>query len=462
MREQDSQPPSHLNNQVPQYPHHNAMYPAPNKDAEPPQPGRHNQGSLAPSAPKAGESQPSADRISHSSNQQSSFEKYHRPFVKASLTNHANGLEKQHYSEYERRLLNDRLLGHDQSVTDLRTLGHGSHEPHNHTANSQARSHNHRDSSVDVDKVATHRGMHSSGDAGSLEQPLSLTSQSRPIKLGDQSRSVGLDQTQLVKLNDQTQRLPPSSHQHSHYHGDRTIRMDHGAVTKPADNHAKDSSSTVSKHTVSRDHGKKELPHAPLPQPHPPHTQPPPHTKIQPQPLPQPPPVTSHRSPVSKLDLREQHLQEARLSGLYNSDDSDHELSDRDSSPEDRKRQRLLVIGSGPPQTPDKSPQKLKFLRRLGITTPDVKRDVRFRQRVKQRRIYRERSLSPVELEEQGAGPDSDHCLQIPTHIHPDDLNHAVEYKQKACFLYMLGLEGVNPERRQREYSQIFYSPHGL
>ena len=76
--------------------------------------------------------------------------------------------------------------------------------------------------------------------------------------------------------------------------------------------------------------------------------------------------------------------------------------------------------------------------------------EIDFMRRCKRRKIYRERSLSPVELEESPERSPSP--LHIPTHIHPDSLNREKDYKYKACFLYSLNLEAVTPERRRREY----------
>lgn len=150
-------------------------------------------------------------------------------------------------------------------------------------------------------------------------------------------------------------------------------------------------------------------------------------------------------SPVicSKLDLEEQKMRESRLNGSYVSDDSD---SEDVTVQDERRRERLLLIANGPPCAIEKSPRKLKFLKHFGLTTNEIRSEIDHERKRKRRKIYRERSVSPVIVEdnERQTSP-----LRIPHHISQDSLNREKDYQFKAYFLYPLGLEAVTAERRR-------------
>ena len=75
--------------------------------------------------------------------------------------------------------------------------------------------------------------------------------------------------------------------------------------------------------------------------------------------------------------------------------------------------------------------------------------EIDFERRVKRRKLYRERSVSPVCMEEEGSRPASP-LPSIPR-VHPDTLNREKNYEYKKGFLRGLNLEAVLPERRRGE-----------
>ena len=86
--------------------------------------------------------------------------------------------------------------------------------------------------------------------------------------------------------------------------------------------------------------------------------------------------VPSSKPPVSKLDIEEQRLREARQSDDFNSDDSD--MEEAILSPEENKLQKLLLIADGPPIPMDKSPQKLQYMEQFGLTTQHTRKGMYF------------------------------------------------------------------------------------
>ena len=96
----------------------------------------------------------------------------------------------------------------------------------------------------------------------------------------------------------------------------------------------------------------------------------------------------------------------------------------------------------------------LLFTFSVATLTLCIVSEVEFHQQCKRRRIYREPSVSPVEVQtggEKGAERTTTPLQYPPTALHPDELNREPHYKQKARFLMSLGLEPVPPERRRRE-----------
>ncbi len=76
---------------------------------------------------------------------------------------------------------------------------------------------------------------------------------------------------------------------------------------------------------------------------------------------------------LSKLDLEEKKVREARMNGMYKSDESSSE-SDDEVAKEEKKMEKLLVISSGPPCKLDKSPKKLKYMQQFGLTTKEQRK----------------------------------------------------------------------------------------
>ncbi|CAH1780403.1 unnamed protein product [Owenia fusiformis] len=148
---------------------------------------------------------------------------------------------------------------------------------------------------------------------------------------------------------------------------------------------------------------------------------------------------------VSKLDLQEKEIREARLNGTYVSDDENCSDTDSIISEGEKKRQKLLLVASGPPMKLEKSPQKLKLFNSIGLATQAKKRDIEFQHKRKRRKIYREPSVSPVELAE----PEEPPMSPLTSSYTPDELNWETDVHYKRSYLAMLGLRQVSSDERK-------------
>ncbi|KAK7498098.1 hypothetical protein BaRGS_00010686, partial [Batillaria attramentaria] len=164
-----------------------------------------------------------------------------------------------------------------------------------------------------------------------------------------------------------------------------------------------------------------------------------------------PPPLAPVPEPVapvvSRLDLKERRLLEARASDNYNSESEDEADSDEE---EDQKRERLTVVDSALPLELEVTPGKLGLMDALGLSTLQRKKDLQCRLFRKRRRLMRERSVSPVEMED-GESGDIDlqtSTLGTPT-IDPASLTLEPDYQEKCGFLLTLGIIPLSPERRK-------------
>ena len=78
--------------------------------------------------------------------------------------------------------------------------------------------------------------------------------------------------------------------------------------------------------------------------------------------------------------------------------------------------------------------------------------DVEYERQCKRRRLYREPSISPVQLAEgEGGEEKADTHPGLTTHINSDDLIRGPDYKSKCRFLHSLALEAVPVEKRHRK-----------
>ncbi|XP_050398933.1 genetic suppressor element 1 isoform X3 [Patella vulgata] len=145
---------------------------------------------------------------------------------------------------------------------------------------------------------------------------------------------------------------------------------------------------------------------------------------------------------ISKLDKEEERLRKARLSGTYVSDDDDEDLSEK----EEDRIERMMIIRNGPPLALDKTPTKLKFLSILGLCTVQKKKDKEFERFKKRRKLFREKSLSPlvVEEEQKSGSP----LLTIPK-VDVDVLCMESGYRNKCSFLASFNLQQIERDKRK-------------
>ena len=83
-----------------------------------------------------------------------------------------------------------------------------------------------------------------------------------------------------------------------------------------------------------------------------------------------------------------------------------------------------------------------------GVMSVVVFTDLEFERWCKRRRLYREPSVSPIQLKETREAS----AIGLTTHVNPEDLNREDNYKDKVHALRLLGLEAVSKERRRREF----------
>ena len=291
--------------------------------------------SLTPSltSPKAVEEQPRHIRSSEPS--------FHRPFERTL----SNGYERNHYTDYERRAMNEAILAQDRHVLqDMpRSRSTSSHAHNNHT------------------------------DSRTYEQVFNERAFLEKQHEGIQARLIESEKTQ------QTQSYNNQRPNKFEYGNERPKHSDYPYSISNSYPHpeAKEPSSIQSQH-----HQQQQQPQQPPTHHHHPHPQQQQqHSHPQPQ---QPQPEEKLNSPEttgifkyeaispvlsSKLDIEERRIRESRLNGTYHSDESDEDLGLEESN-----IQRLLLISSGPACELDKSPSKLKFLRHFGLTTRSHRR----------------------------------------------------------------------------------------
>lgn len=228
---------------------------------------------------------------------------FHRPFERP-LT---NGFERNHFTEYERRLMTESILAQDRQLSVLQDNRPRSRPNSGH---SQPESRNYD---------------HMLNDRSYLEKQHAE---------GIQARLIESEKSHHSHIRKLTQYEYDRPHAEYSYH------------LNSYNNENKDSSSLPhsNKETRTQDltnSSNNFLRHEPQ----------------------------SH----SKLDLEEKRIREARMNGEYNSDESENE-ADEECGPEERKRQRLLLVTNGPPLKLDTSPKKMKFLKDFGLTSKQKRR----------------------------------------------------------------------------------------
>ncbi|XP_022250388.1 genetic suppressor element 1-like isoform X2 [Limulus polyphemus] len=125
---------------------------------------------------------------------------------------------------------------------------------------------------------------------------------------------------------------------------------------------------------------------------------------------------------VSKLDMEETKLKKVRLDGTYQSDINDSDVEEG----------YLFLIKSGPPLKLDLNPKKLQFLKVLGLTTHQKRRERDLEKLLKRSKIFHQKIVTPLLLESQV--PTSG-LNEVGTSVKPDDLRKEETYPQKAEFL---------------------------
>ncbi len=353
----------------------------------------------------------------------SSENKFYRPFEKGS-GGLANGLEKEHYLDYEQHRL---AVERSQLHHSERKHSGGLLENHHHATQHHYPGKNERDPSSVVSRKGSKVSSEHDGHPARFPSFGSKPPGDTTIKTENDSFSSSqrIDNDRLLL----GQPAVPNVVRGSQKTEERTHSETTSQPPKSQDLAKKEHAAGVYNHLYKASYGNHVLlPEASSA------------VSSQPQPM------------VSKLDLEAQR----RLSRLstYSSDASDNdEMSDDDSEAEEYRHQRLLVIASGPPQKLDKSPRKIRFLKRYGLTTQARKEEMRYERRRKRRRLYREPSVSPVEITNEKQVEDPPKAPPPQSTLNPDDLNLAPDYKQKSRFLATMGLEPVTPDRRHRKYN---------
>ncbi|KAL5021910.1 hypothetical protein ScPMuIL_001065 [Solemya velum] len=147
---------------------------------------------------------------------------------------------------------------------------------------------------------------------------------------------------------------------------------------------------------------------------------------------------------VSKLDLDEKRLQAARARGTCSSD-SDFDEGEM----EEKRKEKLLLVTSGPPLKLHTPRSKMKFLSNLELTSQGRRKELQYERIRRHRRLQHESSTSPIEVEASVSPP-----LAMPSSELTEQLCKETEYKPKCGFLNQLDLEAVRGERKQ-ELEQI-------
>ncbi|XP_078395490.1 genetic suppressor element 1-like isoform X1 [Cetorhinus maximus] len=149
---------------------------------------------------------------------------------------------------------------------------------------------------------------------------------------------------------------------------------------------------------------------------------------------------------VSKLDLAEKKLKEARMNGQHS-----------ERSPSDgtfckgEMRNRIRRLAEQPPLKLDDTPRKMLFLGAVGLTTQSKKEEVKQQKMRKRRRMLRERSPSPLCLEKKQRSPlPPPPSAQVCYISHsPDELNRAANFEEKKQFLALFNLKHLTAAQRK-------------
>ncbi|XP_078098477.1 genetic suppressor element 1-like [Mustelus asterias] len=150
---------------------------------------------------------------------------------------------------------------------------------------------------------------------------------------------------------------------------------------------------------------------------------------------------------VSKLDLAEKKLKEARKNGQH----SEHSSSDG-AFCKGEIRNRIRKLAEQPPLKLDDTPRKMLFLGAVGLTTQSKKEEVKRQKMRKRRRMLRERSPPSFYLEKKRHTP-----LPLPpppprvysiTHS-PEELNRATDFEEKKQFLALFNLKHLTAAQRK-------------
>ena len=250
---------------------------------------------------------------------------FHRPFERT-LT---NGYERDHFTEYERRLMTEHILAQDRKV--LPGENHVRVEPSSHNGKG-GNSHNGKPEPRDL--------------ARDVSRDLSMKSR-------DHSRDNNRD--------------------HSHDHGAHEVRPPPSIAPDKAHQEGIQARLLDSDKSPAKQQSGPGRNQYDYDRPHPDYNfkhrsggdadAPDGGASEQPGPTPMP------SRPLSKLDLAELKLRKARANGEYNSDASEEEMEEDETDSDEDKRQRLLIVSSGLPEKLDKSPEKMKFLSHFGLAT---------------------------------------------------------------------------------------------
>ncbi|KAK3086519.1 hypothetical protein FSP39_019526 [Pinctada imbricata] len=144
-------------------------------------------------------------------------------------------------------------------------------------------------------------------------------------------------------------------------------------------------------------------------------------------------------SVVSRLDLEEKRLREKRSS------DPDYSDNEEDENCDENKNARIMLISQGPPLELDTSTEKLKFMSEIGLTSFKVKQELEFEKYRKRRRLHKERSVSPVEMESESSRKE---LGQPPLQI-SEDLCREKDFPDKCSFLSSFNLGTIESGRKK-------------
>ncbi|XP_067857112.1 genetic suppressor element 1-like [Heptranchias perlo] len=155
--------------------------------------------------------------------------------------------------------------------------------------------------------------------------------------------------------------------------------------------------------------------------------------------------LPAQRPVVSKLDLAEKNLKEARMNGQHSGrSSSDGEVCKGEI------RERIHRLTERPPLKLDDTPRKLLFLGAVGLTTQSKKEEVKQQKMRKRRRMLRERSPSPLCLKKKRRSPLPLPPPRVRSISHsPDELNKATDFEEKKQFLALFDLKHLTAAQRK-------------